>query len=63
MERCKITQHTNNTIRVTAPYGYHIELLDGTYLGKVIYDGIGTRLDDKYKLVLDNNYLTSAINQ
>lgn len=52
---CKITPHTSSTIRIEAPEGYHINrIADNINLGKVIYDAIGTRLEDKYVLLLDN---------
>lgn len=50
----KITQHTNDTVRIVAAEGYHFETPTGEFLGKVIYDGIGVRVEEKYKVLLDN---------
>lgn len=55
INNCKITPHTSSTIRVEAPQGYHIvRKKDGEDMGRTIYDGIGTKLDEKYILMLDN---------
>ncbi len=63
MERCKVMPHTSETIKVVAPVGYKIVRKDGYDMGKQIYEALGARLDDKYRLVLDEFYLTSKINQ
>lgn len=54
IKRYKITPHTSDTVRVEADKGYHFETLDGEYVGRIVYDGIGTRIENKYKIVLDN---------
>lgn len=54
MNNVKITQHTNNTVRVTAMDGYHfVRILDNQDMGNQIYENIETRLSDKYRLELD----------
>lgn len=51
---CKITPHTASTIRVEAPKDYHIvRKADGEDMGRTIYDGIGTKLDEKYILLMN----------
>lgn len=55
MNNVKITQHTNNTVRVTAMDGYHfVRILDNQDMGNVIYENIETRLSDKYRIEIDN---------
>lgn len=50
----KITPHTSATIRAVADDGYHFETINGEYAGKIVYDGIGARIEDKYRLVQDD---------
>lgn len=50
----RVTPHTNDTVRIEAAEGYHFETRTGEYLGKVIYDGIGVRVEEKYRVLLDN---------
>ena len=61
-----ITPHTNNTVRIIASEGYHFETLNGEYLGNVVYDGLGVRVEDKYKIVQDiindNNFYLKPFN-
>ena len=52
---CKITPHTNSTVRVTTEEGWHfVRILDGYDMGNQIYENIETRLSDKYRLEMDN---------
>ena len=53
---CKITPHTSSTIRIEAPQGYHIiRKSDGEDMGRCVYDGIGTRIEDKYILLMNDD--------
>ena len=65
-KKYKITPHTNQTIRAVADDGYHFETLNGEYLGNVVYDGLGVRVEDKYKIVQDtikeNDYYLKPFN-
>lgn len=65
-KKYNITPHTNNTVRITASEGYHFETLNGEYLGSVVYDGLGVRVEDKYKIVQDtindNNFYLKPFN-
>lgn len=55
MNNVKITQHTNQTVRVTAEEGWHfVRILDDHNMGNQIYENIETRLSDKYRLEMDN---------
>lgn len=55
MENIRITQHTNNTVRVTAEDGWHfVRILDNANMGNQIYENIETRLSEKYRLEIDN---------
>ena len=55
MNNVKITQHTNNTVRVTAEDGWHfVRILDNQDMGNQIYENIETRLSDKYRIEIDN---------
>jgi len=45
---------TDDLIRMTAPYGYHFENVDGDNFGKVVYDSINVRYRQYYWLVEDN---------
>ena len=54
LQDCKISLHTNDTIRIQAPQDYHFETLDGTInYGNVMYEEIRAKLERKYKLVQD----------
>lgn len=56
LQDCKISLHTNDTIRIQAPQDYHFESLDGTInYGNLMYEEIRTKLERKYKLVQDSN--------
>ena len=60
-KECKVTQHTSDTVRITAPDGWHfVRLIDNENLGNKIYDSIHIKLDTKYRLEIDN-YLTTNI--
>lgn len=55
MNNIRITQHTNNTVRVTAEDGWHfVRILDNANMGNQIYENIETRLSEKYRLEIDN---------
>jgi hypothetical protein len=54
-KRYKITPHTSQTVRVEAEKGWHFENMKGDYLGNVIFDALGVRIEDKYRLVQDEN--------
>jgi len=55
MNNIRITQHTNNTVRVTAEDGWHfVRILDNANMGNQIYESIETRLSEKYRLEIDN---------
>lgn len=52
-KRYKITPHTSQTVRIEADKGWHFENMKGDYFGNVIFDALGVRIEDKYRLVQD----------